>query len=258
VVGKAYYYDMEGDLDRIEKVRGRKIKTTTYYAGPGKKKKSKGIARLVISPEKVHYYYEGWWDQFDTSGKKVSRSYYEKGVLIRTERLVAMRFNDSLSKYLLSLDEDFRNKNKQMLDSVQYSWSNPKLAEKYRIRMYAEDSLSFLRAESVLREFGYPEKEWCGESAAGVPFYIISHAPVSLRSRYVEYFKAAAGTGKLDRTAFAFYLDKVKIVNGEKQVYGTQFYTDKNWKRYYYPIEDPSNLNKRRAEMGMEPIDTGE
>jgi hypothetical protein len=249
-VGKALYYTMDGQLEKKEISRWKKIKTTTYYPGSNIVR-SKGSARVVVSPEKIHYYYYGKWKYFDEKGEPDKNCYFEKGNLVRTVRVKKGNFNDSLANKLMRIDEYFKKRHQQLLDSVSLYWSSPKLSEKFRNRIYQNDSAIFKATENIFYEFGYPEKEICGENASVVPFFIISHAPIPMREKYLELFKAAAGTGQLSKTSLAFYIDKIKVGKGEKQVYGTQFVYEKN-KISYFPIEDPANLGKRRAEMGLE------
>ena len=48
--------------------------------------------------------------------------------------------------------------------------------------------------------------------------------------------------------------DRILVNSGEKQIYGTQFYWEESDGQKilkFYPIEDESNLNQRRAEMGL-------
>ena len=40
----------------------------------------------------------------------------------------------------------------------------------------------------------------------------------------------------------------------KKQVYGTQIRMDKDGGYFLFPIEDPDNVDKRRALVGLEPL----
>ena len=252
-VGTWYYYTMNGELERKEKKRG-KILLTINYNPETKRIFSKGKARIVTTPEKIHYFYYGKWSYFNSSGEPVKYAYFEKGICVKTEYVSKNnQYNDSLAKLLLNIDEQFRRKNDQLIDSVNHCWSNPKLAERYIQRIYMSDSMSTIRIEKIFNEYGYTDKELCGENASVVPFYIISYSPVEIREKYLEFFKAAAGLDKLDKKTLCYYIDKIKLTKGEKQIYGTQFYMV-NRTMTYYPSIDPENLNKRRAEMGLEPV----
>lgn len=61
----------------------------------------------------------------------------------------------------------------------------------------------------------------------------------------------AANKEEISWKSLAFFIDKVKVAKGEKQVYGTQYYLRKD-EYITYPIEDMEHLNARRAGVGLE------
>jgi hypothetical protein len=249
-VGKSLYYYSDGTLLRREVKRFKKIKIKIYH--PNGKLSQKGNARIDILPEKVHFYFYGQWKNHDTTGKLISYSLYEKGELITTTAANSSKSKkDSTCKMLLVMEQAFTAKNKTLLDTFGLCWNSPSLAEKYRNKIYQNDSLTFQSMENYLNHFGHPSKENCNE-AANVPFFIISHAPIRIRERYLSFFKAAADLNYISKTSVAFYIDKVKVTKGEKQVYGTQYYWSKDNKTIYYPSIEPERLNERRREMGLE------
>jgi hypothetical protein len=49
--------------------------------------------------------------------------------------------------------------------------------------------------------------------------------------------------------------DRVALGKGKKQIYGSQIHRDQKTGKYIVaPIEDEPNVNKRRAEVGLEPL----
>jgi hypothetical protein len=51
----------------------------------------------------------------------------------------------------------------------------------------------------------------------------------------------------------AFLTDRILVAEGRPQRYGTQFGADEQGRRTLKPVEEPANLDKRRAAMGLEP-----
>lgn len=248
-VGKCSYYNLDGNLERIEKKRFRKIRTYIYRTDGTLS--HDGKARIENLPDKIHYYFYGTWKYYDTTGKLFKYGYYNKGILVKTRYVdKSIKTNDSLMFALNNIENDFNRLNNDLLDSLAHCWSSPTLSEKFRNRIYSNDSIPFKKIEWILNIYGYPNKEMCNEAVV-VPFYIISHGPYKLRSKYVELFKAAAGIGILSKKSLAFYIDKLKLSAGEKQIYGTQYYLENNYRKYY-PVAEPENLNERRKEMGLE------
>ena len=53
-------------------------------------------------------------------------------------------------------------------------------------------------------------------------------------------------------SSLALLEDRVALREGRKQMYGSQIgYDDKTNKSYVLPLEDPDNVDKRRAEVGL-------
>lgn len=249
-VGTSYYYSIDGNLEKKEKKRFRKLRTTFYHTNGVKSQE--GMARVDNLTDRIHYYFYGEWKYYDEKGNLISYAYYKKGELQKTVSLIKPEnARDTFCTTLVLIEKLFLEKNKDLIDTLAFCWNNPSLAEKYRNKIYQADSMSFKQIENSFVYFGYPTKEVCGD-AANVPFFVFSHAPVKLRERYIELFKAAADLGSISKSSLAFYIDKVKITKGEKQVYGTQFYMNKEKNIVYYTSIDPDNLGKRRLEMGLE------
>jgi hypothetical protein len=55
---------------------------------------------------------------------------------------------------------------------------------------------------------------------------------------------------------YVYLYDRVKKNKKEKQLYGTQMVYDSLGIHSPYPIEDEENVNKRRKEVGLKPIDS--
>lgn len=57
--------------------------------------------------------------------------------------------------------------------------------------------------------------------------------------------------------SYALMYDRVQISQDKPQLYGSQVrYNEATKKNEFFPIEDEANVNKRRAEMGMPPIES--
>ncbi len=251
--GKCYFYTNDGILDRREINRFKKMKTTFYY--PNGKVKLKGNARIENLPDKVHYYFYGKWQAFNDSGVLVKNQYYEKGKLIKTEYLdKTIKTNDSLIEVLNVIDKEFANYNTALTDSMNANLKNPYKKQLFEKQLRYFDSLSFDRIANIIDVFGYPSKAIAGESNS-IPFYILSFAPVNIKEKYVNQLILAADRDDISWKSLAFFIDKIKVAKGEKQVYGTQGVYDRNYKFIMHPCIEPEQLNARRERVGLEKID---
>ena len=68
-----------------------------------------------------------------------------------------------------------------------------------------------------------------------------------------SYLKSAS-VNELDNEYRAILIDKIRVLSGAPQLYGTQFKVKEDRKIEILPIEDKNNLEKRRKEMGLKPL----
>lgn len=252
-VGKWTYNGFNGQKERVEIYRGKKMKITHFH--PNGKVALKGRAKIVMDNLKLHFYYYGPWYFYNEKGVLQKISYYENGQLQKEDYKIPSTTNvyDSLAAELLKLDRDFtkyrdtlnRVSNKYGVKSEEYKavWNLNK----------QNDSLIYLRIEGITQRFGYPEKKQVGENN-GVIFYIISFAPASIKEKYLDLFRSAAEKGEINLRDMALFEDKYHVGKYGWQIYGTQFKTGKDYKPIYYPVKQLSELNDRRKKMNLEVV----
>lgn len=249
-VGKSYYYTNDGTLDRKEIIRRKKIKTTFYHSNG--KARLKGLARIDNLPDKIHYYYYGRWEAFNEHGTLEKYLYYEKGNFIKSVYLDKnVKLNDSLVFVLNRLDKEFVEINKNLVDSINQYEGNTVKQKSFKSELRRFDSLCYLKIDTILARHGYPSKQIVGDEVVGIPFFILGFAPLSLKEKHYQTILMAVSKGDVEATSFAYFADKIKVAKGEKQIYGTQYYVDKEYNIIYYPIEDKEHLDERRKTMGL-------
>ena len=75
---------------------------------------------------------------------------------------------------------------------------------------------------------------------------------------YYGYLKECVEKGEAEKRHLALMTDRMISNLGVKQIYGTQISFDDKKGIYYLDLNeviDPINLNKRRAEMDLKPIE---
>lgn len=250
--GTAYFYTTEGVLDRTEKSRFGKLKTRFYY--PTGQLRMQGNARLENLPDRIHYYYYGRWKAYNDSGRLVKYYFYEKGELIQTVYLdPSGRINDSLIQALTAIDREFTTHNVALVDSLNAHRNDRERYQEFKRELARKDSLSFSAIDRILDTYGYPPRAVAGEVTA-VPFFILGFAPIAMKEKHLGKLVMAATRDDISMKSLAFFIDKLKVAKGEKQVYGTQTYL-KNNKEIRYPVEDEANLNQRRTSVGLDNVE---
>ena len=67
--------------------------------------------------------------------------------------------------------------------------------------------------------------------------------------------RTAVKDGNSEASWLALLEDRVALGEGKKQIYGSQVTCNKETKKCYVaPLEDPDNVDKRRSEVGLDPL----
>ncbi|MCB0517594.1 MAG: hypothetical protein KDD27_01580 [Saprospiraceae bacterium] len=118
------------------------------------------------------------------------------------------------------------------------------------------DSLNMVRIEEIFAQHGFPGKSMVGDKGASTVWLVIQHAPLEKQEQYFPMLTKAAEEGEMDKSDWAYLLDRINMRNKRPQVYGSQITSDPvtgYW--IFYEIEDEINVNKRRAEVGLGPLE---
>lgn len=121
-------------------------------------------------------------------------------------------------------------------------------------RIVRTDSALALRLREIIDEHGWPDAERVGADAVHAAFLIVQHSPFhEFLSEMLPYVERDVRAGVLDAQDYAAMYDRNREHSGELQLYGTQYeLVDDVLIRG--PVEDPSNLDRRRADLGLMPI----
>ncbi|GAB1446796.1 hypothetical protein MASR2M41_26070 [Flammeovirgaceae bacterium] len=113
------------------------------------------------------------------------------------------------------------------------------------------DSLALIKAEAIISEHGWLGKSQIGELANATLFIIIQHAQDnSIRERFYPLLEESVNKGESRRSDLATMKDRILISNGQPQIYGTQT----NYLGELLPVENKSELNKRRRQVGLKKL----
>lgn len=120
----------------------------------------------------------------------------------------------------------------------------------------AEDSANQQKVKHILDTRGWLGPDVVGGKGSLTLFLVIQHADSATQQKYLPLLRQAVQEGKAQPSHFALMEDRTRVRRGEKQLYGSQLKTDPATGKYILePIEDEPNVNKRRAAIGMEPLE---
>nr|WP_320022205.1 DUF6624 domain-containing protein [uncultured Draconibacterium sp.] len=105
----------------------------------------------------------------------------------------------------------------------------------------------------LIDKYGWPTPSLVTEFAAAGAALIINHSTYEIRKKYFPMLEEAFKKGEAQPLRYAKMRDRLLVEEGKAQLYGTQLKFEGNI-RVPQPIEDPQNVDKRRAEIGLEPL----
>jgi len=107
----------------------------------------------------------------------------------------------------------------------------------------------------LLEKQGWPDEIDVGEQGSLTICNVIQHSSNEIRVKYLPLMKDAVRNKKLQPRLLARAEDRLATDNGNLQVYGGQIKYYPETKSFdVWPIVDPENVDKRRDEIGLEPI----
>jgi len=117
------------------------------------------------------------------------------------------------------------------------------------------DSVNLAKISAIIDKDGYPGKSKVGNGLSSTAFLVIQHAPHEAQEKYFDILKEAADAEELRWSSFALLVDRISLGRGEMQIYGSQVSSDEDGNPVFSPIKDEANVNKRRAEVGLGPLE---
>lgn len=121
-------------------------------------------------------------------------------------------------------------------------------------QMQVVDKANQARLDELVAQHGWPVAKDVGEKAVLGAFIVVQHARLEYMKRYESMIAKSAERGDLPKWEFARFDDRLRKYSGMPQRYGTQTKTDGKGITTFWQIEDEANVDKRRAEVGYEPL----
>ncbi len=111
------------------------------------------------------------------------------------------------------------------------------------------------KVTKILDKYGWPTKEMIGEHGSRTICNVIQHSDNAIRLKYLPMMSQAVKDKKLEPRFLVRAEDRIATERGELQIYGGQMKYYPETKTFnVWPVYDPINIDKRRAEIGLEPI----
>lgn len=117
------------------------------------------------------------------------------------------------------------------------------------------DSINQTKVRAILDSRGWLGPDVIGPNGSSALFLVIQHADLKMQEQYLPMMREAVKKGNAKASSLAMLEDRIALAQGKKQIYGSQIGRDPETDEYYVmPLEDPDNVDKRRAEVGLQPL----
>jgi hypothetical protein len=133
--------------------------------------------------------------------------------------------------------------------------ADSKEAEKYQLIYEKNHVINEEKITNLLDTYGWPKKEVIGEQGNWTICNVIQHAENDVRIKYLPMMKEAVLEKQLQPRFLVRAQDRIATEQGQLQIYGGQMKYYPETKSFnVWPVFEPENIDKRRAEIGLEPI----
>jgi len=131
------------------------------------------------------------------------------------------------------------------------------LFHRYHPRMEEVHRRNAAALLEIVERHGWPVRSLVGEQAGRAAWIILQHAigDPSLQRRGLGWLQEASARGEVAPIEVAMLEDRIRCYEGRPQRYGTQFDWDASGQLSPYPVEDPEGVDRRRASIGLGPLD---
>ena len=165
-----------------------------------------------------------------------------------------------ISKEIISMRDQDQKYRKKWGKLVRAGKTKSKKIKRISKELTTIDRNNTKRIREIVEQYGWPTYDLVGEKASKCAWLVVQHAD---RNPLVQMYclpllKDAVDRYQADPSNYAYLYDRVQIAKGEKQLYATQSTTNNGLVTgHFQPIEDESNVQRRREEMRVRLLGVG-
>ncbi|MCD0468157.1 DUF6624 domain-containing protein [Flavobacterium sp. JAS] len=200
-----------------------------------------GIAHLQIDKDLESLHSKKEWQELITKFQKKLE-------------ILEVNYDKPLQKELLAIYADDQGIRGDFMKVYKEKGSGSKEVDSLGKIMMYKDSLNLIKVSKILDERGWLGKDVIGSQANQTLFLVIQHSDLKTQQKYMPMMKEAVKKGNAKASSLALMEDRVSLRESHKQIYGSQISMIPGVKAFVLPLDDPDNVDKRRAEVGLGPI----
>lgn len=117
------------------------------------------------------------------------------------------------------------------------------------------DAANLARLKIIFQKYGYPDSAQVGRNGVSNVWLLVQHAASDkpFMAKALKLARPLMVRGELACGKYALLVDRVRLQQGKKQIYGSQL-DGKPGHFAVMPLEDPAHVDQRRAAMGLMPL----
>lgn len=109
---------------------------------------------------------------------------------------------------------------------------------------------------NIINKCGMPIRKDVGLKGMSTIWLVLQHSDNVHRKKYFPYLEKASRIGDIKKSQLAMMQDRILMMEGKPQIYGTQVIKKPNSKNWIlYSLDNPNIVNKKRDSVGLEPIE---
>ncbi len=161
-------------------------------------------------------------------------------------------YDKHLQTKLLAIFDDDQIIRQQYIAAKQEFGQQSKQVDSLGRIMIFKDSINLIQVTGILDKYGWVGADKIGSRANQTLFLVIQHSDLKTQEKYLPMMREAVKNKKADPASLALLEDRVLLGQGKRQIYGSQigYYPETN-EYYVQPLNDPDNVDKLRAEVGL-------
>jgi hypothetical protein len=172
----------------------------------------------------------------------------EKVSIPDLQRQLVVMFIDDQNDRLNRMDNLIKKYNVQESELI--------ALDNYKVHV---DVLNQRLLKEIISKYGFPTKSMVGSDGMDAIFHIIQHAGnvADWQAAQLPLLENAVKLGDMEMQNYVYLYDRIKFHANLPQRWGTQCSAVKKKENLVvlHPVEDSENLDKRRREAGLEPIE---
>lgn len=177
--------------------------------------------------------------------------------IIKANKNEYEKYFDKPTKAILDsiyiLDQNYRKQISEI--EKEYGYDSEEMTEHWKL-ISITDSMNLIKVKKILDKKGWLSPKFIGNQGNHTLFLVIQHSDLETQVKYLPMMQEAVKNGNAMPQNLALLEDRISIGQGKRQIYGSQLGRDKKTEEYYvYPLIEPENVNKRRAEVGLGTIE---